>query len=259
MPRRVVIVLLQDVPWQPPGVSRERWRAALAEDMVDLAAGLAQVQAGIAAAPGDRPLAESIAWPGMPIYDVPGTSLPAVLRAAEADGYDEAVVLAPDAPDLPGLLVGKLLRPLTSRPLAVAPATIVTDSAGSGGTSAGSTDSSGETGTGETGSGESGSGATGTGETGRGETGSGTASGADRRRGLLGLAARLPVPPWLPDLDLDGGSPAALRAVAPGLADVAVTPAWRRLRGPADLATLDPAVEGWEATRALLSGRREAG
>jgi hypothetical protein len=32
------------------------------------------------------------------------------------------------------------------------------------------------------------------------------------------------------------------------------TPEWRRLRGPADLATLDPALEGWDATRALLGG-----
>jgi hypothetical protein len=33
-----------------------------------------------------------------------------------------------------------------------------------------------------------------------------------------------------------------------------VAPAWRRLRGPDDLATLDPAVEGWDTTRALLGG-----
>jgi hypothetical protein len=72
--------------------------------------------------------------------------------------------------------------------------------------------------------------------------------------GLVALATRLPPPPWLPTLDLD--TPDALhrlRAAAPAAADLAVAPAWRRLRTPTDVATLDPALEGWEATRALLS------
>jgi hypothetical protein len=33
-----------------------------------------------------------------------------------------------------------------------------------------------------------------------------------------------------------------------------LTPSWRRLRSRADLAALDPDLEGWEATRALLTG-----
>ncbi|EWM67681.1 hypothetical protein MCBG_04814 [Micromonospora sp. M42] len=76
-----------------------------------------------------------------------------------------------------------------------------------------------------------------------------------RKTGLLGVAARLPVPAWLPALDLDTTAPAEVRRAAPSPGDVAVTAGWRRMRGPADLAALDPAVEGWEATRALLSGR----
>ena len=72
---------------------------------------------------------------------------------------------------------------------------------------------------------------------------------------LLGLASRLPVPAWLPGLDLDAdGDPEALRAAAPRKALVAVTPGWRRLRGPAALAALDPALDGWDATRRLLGG-----
>jgi hypothetical protein len=47
---------------------------------------------------------------------------------------------------------------------------------------------------------------------------------------------------------------ARLRGAAPRRALV-VTPAWRRLRTPADLGGLDPGLEGWEATRALLSAR----
>jgi hypothetical protein len=121
-----------------------------------------------------------------------------VLDAAAADGYDQAAVIAADAPDVPGMVLGKLLRPLTGKPVAVAPG-------GPGG-------------------------------------------------GLFGVAARLPVPDWLADHDLDSASPAALRRTAPEPREVESTPEWRRLRGPADLATLDPALEGWDATRALLGG-----
>jgi len=77
-----------------------------------------------------------------------------------------------------------------------------------------------------------------------------------RGAGLVALATRLPPPRWLPGgLHLD--TPDALdrlRAAAPAPADLAVAPAWRRLRTATDVATLDPALEGWEATRALLSG-----
>jgi hypothetical protein len=45
----------------------------------------------------------------------------------------------------------------------------------------------------------------------------------------------------------------ALRKLAPALTDVAPGSAWHRLRGPDDLARLDPRLEGWEATRALLT------
>ena len=57
--------------------------------------------------------------PALPVYEVPEPTVTAALAAL--DGYDQAAVVAADAPDLPGLTVGKLLRPLTSRPVAVAP------------------------------------------------------------------------------------------------------------------------------------------
>ncbi|MEU4568035.1 hypothetical protein [Micromonospora sp. NPDC023956] len=196
MTRRVVVALLAPVAWSPPGVDQAVWRHALAEDVVDLLATLQEVETAVAVTRADRSLAEAVVWPGTPVVEVAVPTVDAVLAAL--DGYDQAAVIAADAPDLPGLTVGKLLRPLTTRPVAVAPVE-------------------------------------GTGP------------------GLLGLAARLPVPEWLPEVDLDDAVPATIRSAAPDPADVAVTAAWRRLRGPADLATLDPAVEGWEATRALLS------
>ncbi len=198
MVRRVVIALLVPVPWHPPGIDPVTWRSALAEDVVDLLATLAEVEPAIAAGAADRSLADAIAWPGMPVYDLAVPTVNAALAAAAADGYDQAVVLAADAADVPALTIGKLLRPLTTRPVAVAPA------------------------------------------------------GPDG--GLLGVATRLPAPAWLPAHDLDNGSAALLRQDAPAPGDVASTPEWRRLRGPADLATLNPAVEGWDVTRALLGG-----
>lgn len=165
--------------------------------MVDLIATLSEVEPAIAATAEQRALADAVVWPGMPIYDLPARTVGAALAAAAADGYDQAAVIVADAPDLPGLILGKLLRPLTSRSVAVAPA----------------------------------------------------APGP----GLFGVAARLPAPDWLSEIDLDTADADALRAAAPDPAQVAVTPGWRRLRSPAELATLDPAVEGWDTTRALLS------
>ncbi|WP_425567764.1 hypothetical protein [Plantactinospora mayteni] len=190
--------MLGPVAWAPPGTDPARWRSALAEDVVDLVATLAEVEPAIAATAPDRPLAEAVAWPGMPVYDLPTNRVGTALDAATRDGYDQAAVLAADAPDVPGLILGKLLRPLTSRAVAVAPAT--------------------------------------------------------PGPGLLGLAARLPAPDWLPELDLDTSDVELVRAAAPRTAEVAVAPGWRRLRTPADLATLDPAVEGWDTTRVLLGG-----
>lgn len=215
MVRRTVIALLVPVPWHPPRIDPVAWRTALAEDLVDLLATLNEVEPAIAASAADRSLAAAIAWPGMPVYEVPAATPAAAFAAAAADGYDQAAVLAADAPDLPGLLVGKLLRPLTTRTLAIAPATALAVPAAD-------------------------------------PPARPDGPGGDPGPGLLGVASRLPAPDWLPDLDLDQGSVPALRAAADSRLQIAIAPGWRRLRGPADLSTLDPAVEGWDATRTLL-------
>ncbi len=198
MVKRVVVALLVPVVWHPPGIDAAAWRAALAEDVVDLLARLAQAEPAIAATPADRALAEEIAWPGMRIYEVPTATVLPVLRAATADGFDQAAVIAADAADVPGMILGKLLRPLEKKAVAVAP------------------------------------------------------GGPDG--GLLGVASHLPAPDWLADHDLDTATPMSVRRTAPEPSAVESTPDWRRLRGPADLATLDPALEGWDTTRALLGG-----
>jgi glycosyltransferase A (GT-A) superfamily protein (DUF2064 family) len=73
--------------------------------------------------------------------------------------------------------------------------------------------------------------------------------------GLVALAARLPAPAWLADVDLDTpDAPSRLRAAAGRPGAVRSGPGWHRLRTVDDLARLDPGLEGWDNTRMLLGG-----
>jgi hypothetical protein len=119
MTRRVVIVYLNPVPWAPPGIDVRAWRAAMAEDLIDGLNVLTEAESAIAYAPADAGLAASICWPST--IKVPAETVTDALATAAAQGFDQAAILAADLPDLPGLLIGKLLRPLTTRLFAVAP------------------------------------------------------------------------------------------------------------------------------------------
>lgn len=75
----------------------------------------------------------------------------------------------------------------------------------------------------------------------------------DAGGGTVALATHLPYPSWA-ELGFDDLDPIkALRASAPGSRMVARGPGWHRLRTPDDLRLLDPGLEGWDNTRALLS------
>lgn len=196
MTGRFAAVLASPGAAGPPGTDPEEYRLALLEDTYEVVAGLEFVTP-VLALTGPDPAAEAITWPGTPILRVAGLS--DLLRALGERGAEQAVVVAPDAPDLPSLLLGKLFRALGSGRVVVCPA----------------------------------------------ENG-----------GLVALGARLPAPGWLDGIDLDTpGAPARLRAAAGEPGAVRSAPGWHRLRGPADLARLDPGLEGWDNTRALLSGR----
>ena len=201
MPRRVAIAVLGRPLWSPPGVDPEAWRLALAEDVLDVLALMVEVDPALAVSRDDEPLLKELGWPGLRSYVLPALDVATVLGAAHEDGYEQAAVLAADAPDVPGMIIAKLLRPLTSRPVAAAAATGEAD-------------------------------------------------------GLIGLGARLPAPRWLPAAPLDELTPRSLRRYAPSVTDIAPAAGWHRLRSPADLARLDRGLEGWDATRALLSGGR---
>lgn len=198
MTRRVVVVPLRPPAWTPPGLDPATWRRSLADDAVDLLSTLAEVDPAVAVLKADRDFAAAVGWPGLPVYALDELTVPAILAAATADGYDQAAVVAADAPDLPGMQIAKLLRPLTTRPVTAAPA-------------------------------------------------------VESPRGLLAIASRLPAPAWLPDVDLDTATVADVRRFAPAPADVIGTPGWHRLRTPESLTRLDPALDTWESTRALLT------
>ncbi len=71
--------------------------------------------------------------------------------------------------------------------------------------------------------------------------------------GAVAIASRLPFPVWAtPGFD-DADLVARLRGQAPGPRMVATGPGWHRLRKPFDVGRLDPGLEGWDNTRALLS------
>jgi hypothetical protein len=201
MQPRVVVALLARPTWVPPGVDPLDWRLALAEDLLDVLASLAVVDVAVAVDADSVDLPARVGWPGLTAYAVASLDVRSVAGAVARDGYEQAVLLAADAPDLPGMLIAKLLRPLTTKPAAAAPA-----------------------------------------------VGEGP--------GLLGLGLRLPAPLWLPQATLDVLTPAALRSLAPEVTDVGAAPGWHRLRSAADLRRLDPRLEGWDSTRALLSVSR---
>ncbi|WP_344804772.1 hypothetical protein [Microlunatus ginsengisoli] len=76
--------------------------------------------------------------------------------------------------------------------------------------------------------------------------------------GCVALGVALPLAEWaeLP-ADLDTDPRPSLYRAAPRRSKVASTPDWHRLRSAEDVLTrLDPALEGWEETRLLLSSRR---
>jgi Guanylyl transferase CofC like len=75
--------------------------------------------------------------------------------------------------------------------------------------------------------------------------------------GCAAIGVSLPPAGWIPAdaFDLDHNPVELLSTTAPRRSRYTVAPAWHRLRTPANVARLDPGLEGWEETRALLAGR----
>ena len=79
--------------------------------------------------------------------------------------------------------------------------------------------------------------------------------------GCVALGVALPPRDWLTEdlLDLGRSPVPQLPAGRPGRSRWALAPAWHRLQTPDHLARLDPGLEGWEQTRALLAGPARSG
>lgn len=77
--------------------------------------------------------------------------------------------------------------------------------------------------------------------------------------GCAAIGIALPVAAWIPDVDLDVNQFAELQTLAPQRNRCVLSPDWHRLRTPNAIHQLDPRLEGWEETRALLSGYPLAG
>ena len=79
--------------------------------------------------------------------------------------------------------------------------------------------------------------------------------------GCVAMGVALPPRDWLTEdlLDLERSPVAQLPSGRPGRSRWALAPAWHRLQTPDHLSRLDPGLEGWEQTRALLAGSARSG
>lgn len=108
---RVVAVLARS----NPAFSQEAL-TAMAEDTYEVVAGLELVTPVLVTS---IPELEEIVWPGTEVISVADdTPLSEIFGKLDAE---QAVIVSADAPDLPGLLIGKLFRELGRAPLAVCP------------------------------------------------------------------------------------------------------------------------------------------
>lgn len=111
----------------PPGVDGTEFAHAMIEDVADLLESLDQCDCAVVVSPPSyadevRPLLAR----GTPVFTVAaGDSAATTLAALEAlagAGAGSVVLVAGDAPDVPGLLIGKLFSALTAADVAICPA-----------------------------------------------------------------------------------------------------------------------------------------
>jgi glycosyltransferase A (GT-A) superfamily protein (DUF2064 family) len=119
-----LVVVLAVPPGDPAprsGLSTDRLATALLADAVDSAESLAAAEIAVLCRPGQ---AASIAESAAVDTIVWSSAVPTVAEAAAratAYGAEQLVVIASDAPHLPGLLVGKLFRPLGRAEVSISP------------------------------------------------------------------------------------------------------------------------------------------
>lgn len=176
-------------------------------DVAEILHDMSGVDSLVICPPEQEVAVRALVWADVPVVDAAPADVRAALNLAAARDYSEAVVVVPDVPDLPQMILAKMFQALATVPAAVAPA----------------------------------------------EGGGAVAFGVT-------LPAAVWLAGWLDRADLDAASVIDdVRAAAPLPGSVRTTPGWHRLRTPADPHRLDPGLEGWESTRALLSSVRSPG
>lgn len=116
-PRRVVLVLARHraAAAAPAGVDPDAFALAALADTYEVVADLVGVRSGIA---GGGAAAADLLWTRA--LHLPDAPLAALADAA-GSGADELVVVAGDAPDLPGLVLAKVFKVLHRSDVVVAP------------------------------------------------------------------------------------------------------------------------------------------
>lgn len=122
----VAAVLMAGEPTRaaPGGITRWALAEAMAEDVLGVLTALDGVAEAVVPEPAWAGVASRIVWPTTVLADVPAGvhRLGAAFAALATLGFHRAVLVAPDAPDLPALHLAKILRALDSAPLAAVPA-----------------------------------------------------------------------------------------------------------------------------------------
>lgn len=218
--RVVVLVVPATSTWAPPGRTPDAWRLALAEDTYEVLASLDRVDVAVAVTGGDEAAVAQVAaltWPGTPVYSVDPTNpvLTAIHQAATAQATSPAPAAAPDAATAPGTAVAVVA---VSYDVPDLPGLLV----GKLFRALGSAD---------------------------------LAVTPAEDGSLAAIGVNLPTASWVTDAAPTFDTPLAeLEQLKPRRHAIAIGPGWHRLRSGADLARLDPGLEGWDATRSLLRG-----
>jgi glycosyltransferase A (GT-A) superfamily protein (DUF2064 family) len=122
-PPVAVVVLAVPAAEPPPvtGVTCARLEAALLADAVDNAESLSVATVGVLCPPSHSDAVAGSAGVGTAVWTSAAPTVREAAAHATAAGAERVAVIASDAPHLPGLLVGKLLRPLGRVDVTVSP------------------------------------------------------------------------------------------------------------------------------------------
>jgi glycosyltransferase A (GT-A) superfamily protein (DUF2064 family) len=117
----VVLAVPATEPLPIADVARARLEAALLADAVDNAESLAVTTVGVLCTPAQSDTVAASAGVDTAVWTDAAPTVRGAATLAAASGAERVVVIGSDAPHMPGLLVGKLFRPLGRVDVTVSP------------------------------------------------------------------------------------------------------------------------------------------